>query len=178
MRGAADFIWGPQRVRDMYRQRAIRRILRTMSYKHGGDCVDGLLWKAGARNCPLADLGEVEVWGIPLGYTHAVSIDQNGDLVVDGADLAIVQSKVGTSDMTADFDGDGPGHRCRRRDRDGTPGTSCCQWHEGRSSRNSVRRGPVGAAAEPVPKRGTIWPDARGRCGCGRVGPRSRRAAS
>jgi hypothetical protein len=35
------------------------------------------------------------------------SPDQNGDLVVDTDDLAAVESKVGTSDPTADFDCDG-----------------------------------------------------------------------
>lgn len=60
----------------------------------------------GGGLCPT---DSISVWaeGVPLGYTHAVSLDQNGDLVVDGADLAVVQTKVGTSDMTADFDGDG-----------------------------------------------------------------------
>ncbi len=33
--------------------------------------------------------------------------DQNGDLVVDSTDVAIVRSKIGTSDPGADFDGDG-----------------------------------------------------------------------
>ena len=33
--------------------------------------------------------------------------DQNGDLKVDSTDVAIVQSKMGTSDPGADFDGDG-----------------------------------------------------------------------
>jgi hypothetical protein len=35
------------------------------------------------------------------------SLDQDGDLVVSNADLAIIQSKLGTQDATADFDGDG-----------------------------------------------------------------------
>jgi hypothetical protein len=39
--------------------------------------------------------------------TTFLSPDQNGDLVVDGEDMAIVQAKLGTSDPTADFDFDG-----------------------------------------------------------------------
>jgi hypothetical protein len=39
--------------------------------------------------------------------TAVASFDQNGDLVVDGADIAIAQGKLGTSDPTADFDCDG-----------------------------------------------------------------------
>jgi hypothetical protein len=39
--------------------------------------------------------------------TAVASPDQNGDLFVDGDDLAIAQAKVGTSDRTADFNCDG-----------------------------------------------------------------------
>ena len=39
--------------------------------------------------------------------TSVASFDQDGDLVVDGADLALVDGKRGTSDPTADFDCDG-----------------------------------------------------------------------
>lgn len=54
---------------------------------------------------------------LPVGNSHDgvilatrvtfLSPDQNGDLVVDGEDLAILDSKLGTSDPTADFDFDG-----------------------------------------------------------------------
>jgi hypothetical protein len=36
-----------------------------------------------------------------------VSPDQNGDLIVDGLDLAIEREKVGTADASGDLDGDG-----------------------------------------------------------------------
>jgi len=39
--------------------------------------------------------------------TRVASFDQNGDLSVDATDLALIRGKVGTSDPTADFDGDG-----------------------------------------------------------------------
>src|SRR5262245_5345641 len=39
--------------------------------------------------------------------TAVASFDQNGDLYVDGADVAIAQGKLGTSDPTADFNWDG-----------------------------------------------------------------------
>ena len=61
---------------------------------------------AGGGLCP-DDSILVEAEGVPLGYTHVVSLDQNGDLMVDATDVALVQSKVGTDDPTADFDGDG-----------------------------------------------------------------------
>lgn len=61
---------------------------------------------AGGGLCP-GDSILVDAGGVWLGFTHAVSLDQDGNLAVDAADVAIVQSKVGTSDMTADFDGDG-----------------------------------------------------------------------
>jgi hypothetical protein len=46
--------------------------------------------------------------GVLLGQvTRVASFDQNGDLRVDATDLALIRGKVGTSDPTADFDGDG-----------------------------------------------------------------------
>jgi hypothetical protein len=50
----------------------------------------------------------VEGDGVLLAYVKRVaSFDQTGDLKVDAGDLALVQSKIGTPDPTADFDGDG-----------------------------------------------------------------------
>src|SRR5262249_33735464 len=50
----------------------------------------------------------VDCDGVPLRTLSAVaSFDQDGDLAVTAADLAIIQSKVGTADRTADFDCDG-----------------------------------------------------------------------
>jgi hypothetical protein len=60
----------------------------------GGLCPGGTVWVAGG-GVPLALLGE------------PACFDQNGDLKVDGADVAIVNSKIGTHDPGADFDGDG-----------------------------------------------------------------------
>jgi hypothetical protein len=48
------------------------------------------------------------VEGLLIRTLSAVaSFDQNGDLAVTAADLAIIQSKAGTADRTADFDCDG-----------------------------------------------------------------------
>jgi hypothetical protein len=42
-----------------------------------------------------------------LGSRALASPDQNGDWIVDGADVAIVHAKIGTTDVSADLDGDG-----------------------------------------------------------------------
>jgi hypothetical protein len=73
-------------------------------------CNDGFSYVfplAGGGVCP-GDTIIVEVEGITLQWVTAVaSFDQSGDLSVDQHDLAIVESKIGTADRTADFDGDG-----------------------------------------------------------------------
>jgi hypothetical protein len=46
--------------------------------------------------------------GMPLATRHSVaSFDQDGDMVVSGNDLALVDARLGTSDPTADFNCDG-----------------------------------------------------------------------
>ena len=45
--------------------------------------------------------------GVFFAQRSVVSPDQNGDLVVDAANLALLQSKLGHADPTGDFDGDG-----------------------------------------------------------------------
>ena len=45
--------------------------------------------------------------GVPLAWRFLSSVDQDGDLKVDGADEAIVTAKLGSHDLSADFDGDG-----------------------------------------------------------------------
>jgi hypothetical protein len=60
----------------------------------GGVCPGGTV-RVYAEGVPLAFLGE------------PASFDQNGDLKVDAADVAIVNSKIGSQDPSADFDGDG-----------------------------------------------------------------------
>jgi len=42
-----------------------------------------------------------------LGFTRLVSPDQNGDLVVDATDMAIIESRFGTTDPGADLDNNG-----------------------------------------------------------------------
>jgi len=42
--------------------------------------------------------------GVLLGSMHAASADQNGDLSVDGADVAAVHLKIGTADLSGDLD--------------------------------------------------------------------------
>jgi hypothetical protein len=62
---------------------------------------------AGGGLCPAGSVF-VTVEGIRLDVgAPVVSLDQNGDLMVDATDVAIVRSKLGTADPTADFDGDG-----------------------------------------------------------------------
>lgn len=62
---------------------------------------------AGGGLCP-GDTIAVFAEGILMGRVLKVaSFDQDGDLRVGGADIALVQSKLGTADPTADFDGDG-----------------------------------------------------------------------
>jgi hypothetical protein len=62
---------------------------------------------AGGGLCPgdtvWVDAGSQFLWPRPV----VVSLDQNGDLRVDSADLALVHSKLGSTDLSADFDGDG-----------------------------------------------------------------------
>jgi hypothetical protein len=45
--------------------------------------------------------------GVVFARRSVVSPDQNGDLVVDATDLALLQSRLGQADPTGDFDGDG-----------------------------------------------------------------------
>jgi hypothetical protein len=62
---------------------------------------------AGGGLCPgdtvRVDAGDMILRPFPV----VVSLDQNGDLKVDSADLALVHAKLGTTDLSADFDGDG-----------------------------------------------------------------------
>jgi len=60
---------------------------------------------AGTGTC--GDLVRMDADGVLLGYRAVASPDQDGDGVVSSADIAIIQSKVGSHDPTADFDGDG-----------------------------------------------------------------------
>ena len=56
--------------------------------------------------CP-SSLLTVYADGVPLASRSVVSPDQDGDLDVDDADLALLEAKVGQADPTGDFDGDG-----------------------------------------------------------------------
>ncbi len=61
----------------------------------------------GGGVCAGSSIG-IFVNGVAVATHDAVaSPDQNGDLVVDDADLAVVAAKRGNSDPTADFDCDG-----------------------------------------------------------------------
>jgi hypothetical protein len=62
---------------------------------------------AGGGLCP-GGTARVYADGVLLAIRpEPACFDQNGDLKVDGADVAIVNSKIGTHDPGADFDGDG-----------------------------------------------------------------------
>jgi len=45
--------------------------------------------------------------GVPFGRRFLTSPDQNGDLLVNAADEAILLAKLGSNDLSADFDADG-----------------------------------------------------------------------
>jgi len=45
--------------------------------------------------------------GVLISTIYAASADQNADLVVDATDVALVDGKIGTSDLTGDLDGNG-----------------------------------------------------------------------
>jgi hypothetical protein len=62
---------------------------------------------SGGGLCPGGSL-RVLAGGVLLALrSEPACFDQNGDLKVDSLDVAIVTSKIGTHDASADFDGDG-----------------------------------------------------------------------
>lgn len=63
--------------------------------------------------------------GVFLGYRRAASTDQNGDHFVNAADVAILQSKVGGSDLTGDLDCDGVVNSYDLSIQDGSLGSEC-----------------------------------------------------
>jgi len=62
---------------------------------------------AGGGLCPGAWARTYADGVLLANRTVVVSPDQNGDLQVDGTDVAILRSKLGTADPGADLDGDG-----------------------------------------------------------------------
>jgi hypothetical protein len=56
--------------------------------------------------CP-AGLARVYADGVPLALRAIASPDQNGDGIVQALDATLLQSKIGTTDPTGDFDCDG-----------------------------------------------------------------------
>ena len=56
--------------------------------------------------CPGARM-EVTANGVILAYRNVATVDQDGNLVVDAADQALVAGKVGSADASADFDCNG-----------------------------------------------------------------------
>lgn len=61
--------------------------------------------KAGGTTAP--DAVTLYVDGVTFGTRTLASPDQNGDLVVNAADEAILMAKIGSTDPTGDFDADG-----------------------------------------------------------------------
>lgn len=84
-------------------------------YQISGCTVWAYTWPQGVSAFPLASGGlcsgasiTVHCDGFLMGTRTAVaSFDQDGDLVVSASDLALVSSKEGSGDPTADFDCDG-----------------------------------------------------------------------
>lgn len=98
----------------------------------GGVCSGAVIWVS-CDGVPLRNLGAV------------ASFDQDGDLAVSAADLAIVQSKIGTADRTADFDCDGV-----VTSNDYTIATAHLGHHD--ASVTGIGEGPdPGFGARPVP---------------------------
>jgi hypothetical protein len=84
------------------------------SYSPVLDCLSTWTDYFGVAHIDLRGFGpcggtDVRVYadGVLFGTRRAVSPDQNGDLVVDATDMAAIQSKIGTSDLSGDMDGDG-----------------------------------------------------------------------
>lgn len=63
--------------------------------------------RLGASGCPSPPTVRVYATGILLGSPTFASLDQDGDLSVTPADVAIVHALIGSGDRHADFDGDG-----------------------------------------------------------------------
>jgi len=63
----------------------------------GGGCGTGV-------SIPVGNSHDAVILGTPVTF---LSPDQDGNLVVDGADMALIEAKLGSHDPTADFDFDG-----------------------------------------------------------------------
>ena len=84
------------------------RVLMTIGFTDTGyvpDTTARFALKAGGSTTDSTIVLSVD--GVPYRHFFLSSPDQNGDLVVNGEDEAILRSKLGTHDLTADFDGDG-----------------------------------------------------------------------
>jgi len=64
-----------------------------------------ILAKAGGTCEP----GPFSIWadGVPFPAVWAAALDQDGDLIVTQADLALARARLGSTERAADFDGDG-----------------------------------------------------------------------
>jgi hypothetical protein len=71
----------------------------------GADGMATLALKAGGVTSDSTVL--IRADGVPLAHRFLASPDQNGDLVVNSVDETIFAAKLGTHDLSADFDGDG-----------------------------------------------------------------------
>jgi hypothetical protein len=94
------------------------------SFTHCSESFPGYVWNPAARTAAAVtdSAGQatfsihqggvctsvsVSADGVPLGTRSFASTDQNSDLQVNPADVALVLEKLGTNDGTADFDGNG-----------------------------------------------------------------------
>lgn len=71
----------------------------------GGNGVVAIYLRGGG-GCPSTGF-RIYADGILLGTRREASDDQNGDLVVDATDVALITAKVGTSDLSGDLNCDG-----------------------------------------------------------------------
>lgn len=93
-------------------------------FSHCSESFPGYVWNPAARTASavtnsggaatfaihqggVCSAVSVSADGVPFGTRAFASADQNGDLQVNAADVSAVQGKLGTTDGTADFDGNG-----------------------------------------------------------------------
>ena len=95
------------------------RIIKTTNAS--GQAIFHLRAGGGCQVYPIRVLAD----GVLMGSRPAASTDQNGDHVVDPADVAILQAKVGTSDLTGDLDCDGVVDSYDVSIQDSTLGSDC-----------------------------------------------------
>jgi len=111
-RGCAGFRLAPPTATESFgRDPTGRRIwmrsdlngVAAFAVRGGGACEGGFV----SIGMCAGDPADTVMGSILLGDRPVVSFDQNGDMVVDQQDVDLANAKLGRSDPSADFDGDG-----------------------------------------------------------------------